>query len=335
MRKTLVLLALIIILGMVYYVTQSKKANNEGTIRIEDREFIVSSGDQIAVLTVKNPGYPMMHFAKQKDGRWILNDKYYTDPNIIANMTGVLQKMQIKYIPPQSMMPKIMGELDQVGIEIKSYSESGALLSDFIMGSNDNRELSTFCVKRGSQKAYAMHVAVAEGGLRNYFTQTAKDLRDKSLMNVDAKNIVELKVQYHKDRSNSFVIRKEASGYQLEALEKMNTIEGRTNQNTIKSYLLEYDKVVAEAIRTGEVAADSIKNLIPFATISYTVNDSPQSSYQFYPLKDLLVEEVNTQSYKDLKQIERYFVFDNLGDVYIVQQWMVGPYFKPIDYFLK
>lgn len=334
MRRTLTLLLFLLALLAIYFILD-RADNSDGSIQIEDREFVIEDPGEVAFITVKNPGYPMMHFKRKSQNQWLLNDKYYADMNIVNNMLGVLSTMKINYIPPRSMMPKIMGELDEVGIEIKAFDSDGNILSDFIMASNDNKELSTFCVKRGARQAYAMHVPVAEGGLRNYFNQPQRDLRDKAIFNIDHRNIEELNLIYFKDRKNSFGVKRKNGQLQLRSLERLNTKAINTNQKTIQSYIKDYDKVMAEAIRTGEVSVDSIKNMIPFAQINYTLKDSSTSSFDFYPMVDIFLDTVNTQTYKDLSAVERYFVFDNNEEIYIVQQRMVGQFFKPIDYFMK
>jgi len=75
--------------------------------------------------------------------------------------------------------------------------------------------------------------------------------------------------------------------------------------------------------------------LIPFARLDYTLEDNSSAQFDFYPMIDLLVDTINTQTYRDLKNVERYFVFDNKGDVFIVQQRMLDGYFRPIEYFLN
>ena len=335
MRNTLILLSLVVILSLIYLLTSTDKDAKQSSITIEDREFIIEDPDEIAYFTIKNPGYPLMHFQRDKKDKWVLNSKYYADQNIVSNMLGVLSTMEIKYIPPKSMLGGILSNLDQIGIEISCFDKDGNVLSDFIMGANDNKEGSTFCVKRGAQQAYAMHVSVAEGGLRNYFNQGQLDLRDKSLFDIDSDDILSLELDYYKDKRNSFKINTESSGSMLEATYAMDRQNLDVNNKTVQSYLLDFDKVVSEAIRTGEVKTDSIRNLIPFAKLSYTLNDKTKRSFDFYPMRDLLLDTVNTQKVEDLALIERYFVFDEQGEVYIVQQRMVGEYFRPISYFLN
>jgi len=335
MRNTILLLLLLLLLGGVYFWLNKSDNDRLDSLSPEDRAFMVESQDDIEVLTIKNPGYPLMHMARQKNGQWILNQKYIADMYVVKNMIGVLENMEIKYIPSKSMIPRIMGELDKIGIEIKAYDANGQLLSDFIMGSNDNKELSTFCVQRGSQQPYAMYVTVAEGGLRNYFNQPQRDLRDKTVIDFDAGRIEKFSIEYFKDRKNSFEIFRKNNSYTLQALERFNDAAMDINKKTVRSYVLDQNKVVAEAIRTGEVKTDSIRRLIPFARLNYNLSDRTTAQYDFYPMKDLFLDDVNTQTVNDLKEIERYFVFDAKGDVFIVQHRMVGHIFKPIAYFLN
>ena len=335
MRKTALLIISVLILGLLYLWIEKDSEKKTSTINIEDRNFIVESKDDIHVVTIKNPGYPLMHLSRQKDNTWLLNNKYPADQNIMDNMVGVLQHMEIRYIPPKTMLPKILGELDQVGIDIKCYDKDGNLISDFIMGSNDNKELATFCVKRGATQAYAMQVAVAEGGLRNYFNMPERELKDKTVFKIDPRQIEKLSVRYFKDEKNSFVIEKKGGSYQFAALQAMNQIGGNVNEKIVSSYVLSYDKLVAMGIRETDSVSDSIRTMIPFAQIKYNLSDNTSALMDFYPTKDLLVEGVNTQTYEDLATVESYYVFNERGDVFLVQQRLAGDFFKPIDYFTR
>ena len=80
MRRTTILLLIVIVLAGIYYFTSKKTEEKINTVNIEDREFVVDSEDDISIFTIKNPGYPLMHFARQEDGSWMLNNKYKADP---------------------------------------------------------------------------------------------------------------------------------------------------------------------------------------------------------------------------------------------------------------
>jgi hypothetical protein len=333
MKKTLILLGLLLVLIAVYVFTKAKDDKNATSISIEDRAFVVKDKSEIDYLTIKNPGYPLMHFQKKANGSWMLNNKYVADPNIINNMIGVLEKMKIKYIPPKTMTKKIMTDLEQVGIEIHAFDKSGETLSHFIMGSNDPKEGSTFCVKKNAKQPYAMYVTVAEGGLRNYFSQTQLELRDKTLLSYNSDKIKELKLSYPKDRKSSFSIEKKAKAYQLTSPEPLYSRDIKANSKTIASYLNEYASVVAEAIRTGEMLNDSIKTNVAFAILDIKLDNGEHHNFEFYPMIDLVDSAINTQSVEDLTKVERYIVFTESNEVYVVQHRMLKNIFRTIDYF--
>ena len=333
MKKTLILLLILIIAGGVYYFLI--QGDNSGTINLENRDFIVENPDDIAFITVKTKAYPMMHLEKKSKDQWILNKKYVADKNVVSNMVGTLSKMEIKYIPTKATNANIIKNLDRVGIEITTYDKRGNVLKELVMGSNDNKEGATFCVRKGYDQSYAMHLRVTEGGLRNYFDQTQLNLRDKSVFNIDHADIKSLSISYMKDKKSSFKITKDNEGFDVEAIGQFNPKQVDVNDNIVDAYLKDYSQIYSEAIRTGDITMDSIKQFVPFAKIEFELKDASKQSFDFYPMLDLVDNEVSTQKINDLAKIDRHFVFSNTNEVYVVQQRMVKEFFKPITYFYQ
>lgn len=330
MKKILILI--LVILGMVWIYSNTSK-ETKSSMNTESRDFIVEDKNQIAYLTVKAKAYPMMHLKKVNDKHWILNQKYKADINVVNNMIGVLSKMQIKYLPSKKMNDNVIKNLDRVGIEIKAYDKEGDVLTDMIMGDNDNAEISTFCVRRGFDQAYAMHVAVTDGGLRNYFDQTQKNLRDKGIIDIQPSQINQLKVEYFKDKRNSFVINGEANKREVQPIDLFNRLESEVNQNTVEAYLKDYNWIPSEAIRTGEDNLDTILKYVPFARMTLELKNNSQKQFDFYPMLDVMDPLINTQTISDLDTIERHFVFTNEKEIFVVQQRMLEDFFKPLSYF--
>lgn len=331
MKKTLILLLILIVVASLYYVFS--KSDEKSSINIESRNFIVKNIDDISYITIKNPAYPMMHLEKKSDDYWLLNGKYKADNHIVDNMKGVLNKMEIRNIPTDATNKNVIANLGKVGIEIKVYDKAGKIISDFIMGQNDLKEGATYCVRNGYDQSYAMHVKVTEGGLRNYFDQSQLTLRDKTVMDIDSDALSSLKITYGKDKKNSFEITREKNGFKFKPLEQFVVPKSSFNNNKIDAYLKDYNKVYCEAIKTGEASMDSIRQFVPFAEIEFNFKNKEKESYTFYPMRDILDSETNTQSINDLHKIDRHFVYTHDGNVYIVQHRTVKSFFKPIDYF--
>jgi len=331
MKKTLILLLILLIsAGAYYYLTQG---DGNSSMSIDSRGFVVENKEDIAFITIKNPGYPLVHLQRNSDNNWTLNKKYKANPNVINNMIGVLSSMEIKYIPTKARNKNVIQNLPIVGIEITSFDKSGNVLSELIMGDNDNKESATYCVRKGFDQSYAMHVKVTEGGLRNYFEQTQLNIRDNSVFDINPNDIRSLSMTYAKDRKNSFLIFKEDGKYKIEAKEQFAKSPNKGVSNVIEAYIKDYSQVYAEVIRTGDTSLDTIKNLVPFASLEFKLKNEEVQSYDFYPMLDLLEKEVNTQSVRDLAKIERFFVFASNEEVYVVQRRLIKEFFKPIAYF--
>ncbi len=331
MKKTLILLLILIIAACAYYFLG--RGDNDSSINIDSRNFIVENMEDIAFITIKNPGYPLIHLEKKSEDNWILNKKFKASKFVLNNMIGVLSKMEIKYIPTKARNANVIDNLSQVGIEITSFDNNGKILSELIMGDNDNKEGATYCVRKGFKQSYAMHVKVTEGGLRSYFQHNQLDLRDKSVFDINSKDIKSLKMTYPKDKKNSFEISKNGSTFNIEATDQFGGSNQNGNSNIIESYIKDYSHVFSEVIRTGDPSLDTISNLVPFAKLEFQLSNGENQIYDFYPMIDMLEKDVNTQTVSDLHKVERFFVFASNNEIYVVQRRLIKEFFKPIAYF--
>jgi len=332
MKKLVTLILLVAILGLIYFLV-SKDAEDNTSVKIEDREFVVDNPDDIHVITVKSKSYPLMHLNRNKN-YWVLNEKYKADPIVIKNMLAVLTRMKIKYIPPRPQNDMIYRSVEKLGIEIKTYDKDGKLLSDFIMASNTNDESGTYCLKRGARQPYVMAMPILEGGLRNYFNQPQIDLRDKTVFNFDTDKIVSISVDYLKDKKNSFELSKDKSSYNIKAIGSAAGTSKQVNKNLAYAYIKNFDKLMAEYINQENPEKNLLDGVIPFAKITVRMSDNQGIQLDLFPELDIFDHSVNTRSVDDLGKVESYFVKTGDGEDFIVQHRLISKCLKTIDYFI-
>lgn len=331
MLKTILPLLLLILLGGFYFYT--KDDVQDTSISIEDRDFVVKDRELIDIIVIKRPGYPELHLSKSKDG-WLLNQRKKASPHVVRNILSVLTQMKLDYIPPKATYPKIMSDIEKLGIDVTTYDKDGNVLSDFIVGKNNNVESGTYCLKKGAKQPYVMIVPSISGGIRNYFTLTDSDLKDKTVLDINSNDIVKITMDYKKNRANSYVITKEGSNYSINpivpsaAMSKLNQ-----NQNIIDAYVKGFKKIGAESIMTGRPGMDSISRTIPFVELAIDMKDGSRLGYSFYPVTDILDPGTLIRTVSDLNKIDRYHMFSLDGECHVVQQRLVKNIFKPISYF--
>lgn len=331
MKRTILLLLLLICLGGFYFYTVNK-TSEDTSIRIEDREFVVEDRNKIDIITIKRPGYPLIHLSKSKDG-WLLNERRKASKHVIKNILSVLTQMEIDYIPPRATHGAIMEGINKLGIEVSSYDKEGKVLSEFILGKNNNVESGTYILKKGAQQPYVVVVPAVSGGIRNYFTLTDLNLRDKRIMDINTDDIVKVTLDYKKDRINSFTISREGNKYKLLPMQALANRTVKQNQNVIDAYIRSLQNFDAESIMTGNPSLDSLSRHIPFAELALDMKNGSQLGYTFYTADNWLDPDAARRGADDLATVERYYVFTSDGQVYTMQHRLIKDIFKPLYYF--
>ncbi|NNE27460.1 MAG: hypothetical protein HKN09_11515 [Saprospiraceae bacterium] len=335
MKRTLILLLVLVAMAMCYYFLVVKKdAQPNSSIQIDDREFVVENEEDIHVITIKSQGYPLVHLSRSED-IWLLNQRYKASENVVDNMLSVLTEMRLNYIPPKSQMEMIQKSIENVGMEIKTYDKDGNILSDFIMAGNTNKEDGTYCIKRDASQPYVMSMPVVEGGLRNYFNMELIAMRDKTMVELDVNKIKLIKVDYPKDITNSYQIRKDGRSYIFEPRGVQFKSSGTFSDNIIQSYVRDFNVLKAEYISTDNPARDTIKNRLAFAEILIQMEDNRQFKMDFFPDQDIYDRTVNTVSIENLGRVDRYFVDTSWGEFYTVQHRLISKWLRTPKHFLS
>lgn len=333
MKRTLILLFALLLLGGVYLVLDGK-SDDKTSIRLENRDFISKDKSKINTITLKSPANPLIHLNKKGDNKWYINDKYIASTHIIDNMLGTLSKMKIDYVPTAAENKTAMSRMEQYGIAIKTYDVKGNILTDFVLGPNISTEYGTYCHKAGSSQSYVMNLPIIEGGIRNYFTHSILDLRDLTLMEAPFEKIKSVKIEYPKDSKNSFAITKDGTDLSFNALGSNKAASKEVNKKIVDAYLKDFALLKGEQLRNDHDYRDSIEMRIPFSIISVETDDGQLQTMQIYPYKDMFERGYNTRSVDDLtEQIERHFVLTHKGDFFVAQHRFFRALLKKVDYF--
>lgn len=332
MKKTLILISILALLSIAYFMLMREEEKTSGSISMPDRAFIVDNEDLINTITIKSIGYPEVHLHKS-DGMWILNGKHRADEHIVGNMVSVLSKMHIHYIPPNAQNDMIRRSISNTGIQIKTYDKGGTLLTSFIMAGNTNKEDGTYCINEGASQAYVMALPMVEGGLRDYFNHEANALRDKAVFRLDPSNIQSVKIEYPKDRKNSYEINREKGKLNIYIPANLSGKTNAASERLMEDYLKDFNILMSEYVSNDNPARDSIQGKLPF--VHMEINDEEQGNLrlEFYPALDIFDKSVNTQSIDNLGQVERYFVKTNWNDFFTVQHRLVSKLLKKPEHF--
>ena len=118
-RETIVLGAVFLILGMVLILLQFK---NKPLVD-PDRTFHIEDKRRIFEVFITHRDGEQVKLRRQGD-KWILNDTFNANPNIIENLLDAIARIQIKYVPPQAAVPGIINDLAKNGIRVEIFDRN-------------------------------------------------------------------------------------------------------------------------------------------------------------------------------------------------------------------
>ena len=331
MKRTILLLLIVVSLGAIYFLTAESSEEEKTTLSVADRDFITTDRSAVGTITIKTKGRPMFHLGKV-DEDWYLNNKHKANSNIINNMIGALNVMQIQYIPSKAENQTALGRMDMHGIDIKTYDHSGKLLTDFVLGTNTNTEYGTYFRKSDSHQCYVMEIPARPGGIRNYFTQSYEDLRELTVFSYDHQDITKVEMFYPKDVSSSFKITQKGNQQYLfshngESVEHLNN-------NIVEAYLKDFIHLQAEWLKNGHVDKDTVSNYTPFAELKIESKNESPFEIDIYSLLDLKDRGVFTRSVNDITpRHEKFYALTSDGDFFRIQQNLITSFLRKVDYF--
>ncbi len=329
MKQTLILLIILVSLSVIYFATGSKEDNT--SIRIEDREFILEEPEDVEVLTIESKARPVIHLSKRKDG-WYINDKQKANDRIVKNMLRTMNRMSIKYIPAVEENKTAIKRMANHAMDIKAYDSKGKLINEFVLGTNTNDEYGTYCMRPGSKQSYVMSIPSIQGGIRNYFTQSQEEMRELMVFSYDPNDIREIRIDYPKSKQDGFTLSREGAAYEL----KSDYTSGEPVANVIEAYFKDYSSLVCEFVQNDHELKDSILALIPFMKMTVEAQNREPLSLDIFPAIDMTDTSYNTRSPDDLSKFhEKFFAHSNLGDFYYVQSQFIRRYMQKPSYFYR
>lgn len=328
MKNILLLVLALLILGGIYLYTE----RSEDEIVYADRQFAVEDTDEIYVITMERPLHPPIHLSRSKNG-WLLNERRKASQHVVNNLLSVLKNVEIDYIPPKAQYHKVMRDIANQGVKVAVYDKKGKVLAEYTVGKNTTSEGGTFYLNKGANQPYVMRVPAVSGGVNVYFTMNTLDFRDMSIMEVKSEQISRVTLDYKRDRRSSFVIENEGDLLKIDPLVKGADSEVKQNEKILQAYLLEYKKIGAEFVRTGDPSMDSLRHIMPFAELKLEMKNGKEIGYSFYPDEQVYDADNIFRTVEDLKTTDRHFVFASDGEVYIIQQRLLKGIFKPLAYF--
>jgi hypothetical protein len=311
MKKTLILLILLIAIGGSAWYFQKAKETEKMHAMGWDRDFAVKNTDEIyKVFIAKRTGKTTT--LERKGDQWLMDGKYPARMTAINSLMDVFRGVRMQSVPAKAAVKNIVDNLATKGIKVELYDKSNDLIKAFYVGGTTNDERGTYMILDGAERPYITELSMMEGAFRVRFDMEDDDWRDKTVFDEQVENIDFVSIDYPKQKIKSFKMERKGDEFTVEPFyEITQSINKPVQQANVEAFLLGFRRQIAESYENDNPKKEEYLNTIPFATITMRDKSGKETSATLYPRGSLSVQgNVKTN------EVERYLADVKRGDLH-------------------
>ena len=332
MRRTLILLGVLLVLGGLYFTLQTGEDRKMDALKSE-RSFSIESRKDVERIVIKNKEKEDLDFRKEGSS-WYVNDTVLVWPPQMKTLLLSLESVAVDYTPPKALIPTMRKSFEEIGIQVIAYDKKGRELTNFVVGGVTPDERGTYGIKEGSDQPFILHIPLIEGGIRKRFDITAMDVKSRDLFLGPWTEVERVSVDYPHAPSSSFVVSKEGSEYFVRPIGNEGGSEGRKiTKGEAEAYLMHFERLGFEAFERRYAKKDSLRQLQPYATVTVKRDDEEPKWIKLYPISHLTGDVDLSQEFYDSGELFRYLGDVSNGDFILIQQLTIGKALRTYESF--
>lgn len=331
MKRTLLLIALFILLGSAAFYAIWQKKNQTGSHVSWDMDFAVkNTGDITRIFLADRGGRRVV--LERKDDYWLYNGKYKARQTAVQTLLETIENVNVLYIPPKASEASMIKSLAAEGITVEIYGKENELLKRYYVGGVTNDERGTYMIMEGAEQPYVTHVPSFIGQLRARYLLKEDDWRDRIIFSEKPEDIQSITVEYPQSKSESFRLEKvDKATYEVRPYFSTTPVSKVPQRKGLaEAYLLQFENLGAEGFETNNPLRDSVTTLVPFAIVNLIRSDSSSQKVRFWPVS------VEQNEMTGLPFVIRYFTDINDGEDFMVtQDHVFGKIFRGYHFFFN
>jgi hypothetical protein len=333
-KNSLLLLLFLVVSAIAYFMVNRQP--KDMLEQIDDpykiqRDFAYPEFEKINYIYLKRPKYPLLVF-RRKGNEWIINKRYPASEETMTAFINVLKRMELKYIPPNSMLQTIQDDIKKNGIEVKLYSDSVTLEKHYFVGSEFGDGTDTPVILAKGKQPFMMQLKGLDGSIRRRMNFDLQEWRSKVIFNENVSKIKKITVEYPQEPQSGFTLLKFNDEYKVLDYENKEITIKKPNQKTIEAYFDFYTNVRGESNETENPERKLIESKPKFAIIKIVSVDNLERRYYFTAMMDM-VTDVKTTSPNRIDPDSRFFVSTYDKNFVLGQQRVIGKLFQSVWYF--
>ncbi len=180
---------------------------------------------------------------------WKLNDQYKALPSSVKTLLFTLSVQAAQRPVPVQAHNDVVRRLANSN-KVEIYDRQGNKMRVFYVGTETPGFTGTYMVMEGGTRPYVVQIPGFEGYLTPRYLPLERYWRDRTVFDIDSKNITKVSMQYPLEPLNSFTITQ--TGDKPVVTIDPALMEGKTlNEKRAKTYLGFFKNVNSESIASG------------------------------------------------------------------------------------
>lgn len=331
MNRTLLLLLVLLGLGGLTYWMLQRPAPGEARSLTWEREFKVPADDIYKVFLYNRKTDTRTTLERRGDG-WLVDGQHPVNPNIIKNFLATLSTVQLNYVPGEAAVLPAAETMATQGISVEIFGRDGEALKKYIIGGNNATSQGTYALIEGSEQPQVVSLPFFSGTVRTLYALHGDAWRDKALFDFDPAELVELTVDYPKQRSRSFVLRRvNGTDTVLPLYSTTAKLGERPAPGLVDEYLDTFGRKLGEAFINRNPRRAAVTATLPFAVFTVKNRDGIERVVKLWPQAS-----EDTEGRLKTTEYERYFVELTQGeqtDFMAAQHRVISALFRDYGYF--
>ncbi len=327
--------------GVAFYFFKTKDTKNSRS-ESWDMEFAIPDArESVQKIRLTDRTGRQATLDRQKDKTWTINGRYKARQTSADLLVETIRRVTVKYIPPNAAVAGMNTNLASHGIRVDIFGRGDELLKTWYVGGVTPDDRGTYMIMEGSAQPYVTHIPSEESQLRPRFLLSEDDWRDRTVFAEKPEEIAGISVEYPQYQGLSYNLDKAGEGnYTVSPFSKNQIVAQKPQvRGKAESYLLMFEKLVAEGFENNNRLRDSVIALVPFASVTVKKTDGTTENVRFYPVYphdndgNLLVPE-STVPFNG--KVERYFAYKEPSkDFYLMQHIVIGKIFANYPWFFE
>ena len=281
MRRTIILLVAVVILGGLAYLATADRAVTEPA---DDRAFGYERVENIDRIFVADREGNQADLRRGGPTGWTVNGDPANE-NVMKNLLQAVQQLEVRSLPSSAAVPNLVRNLAGGGILVQVFDAQGTKLRGYYIGGGTSGELGTAAIVENSENPYIVHLPTWSGNVRHRFNLRGDDWRSKVLFAVDPERVEYLTIAYPRQESRGF--RMERSGGDQFTVAPLVPTAGPVKKvpfGVAEGVLARYEDYYISRYQNQDTAGiAAVEGRLPFAVIRVKEEGMPEQVAKIYP----------------------------------------------------